>query len=86
MIMSGLSNIGANAETERFMRTLKEELLWLEEFAGLEEARNKVSAWIDFYNNRSYTRPWAIRAHKNMRGYSRKLIWKRHLDTTKNQP
>jgi putative transposase len=32
------------------MRTLKEELLWLEEFAGLEEAREKLSAWIDFYN------------------------------------
>ena len=24
--------------------------VWLEEFAGLEEAREKLSAWIDFYN------------------------------------
>ncbi|MBU4205229.1 MAG: transposase [Proteobacteria bacterium] len=41
-----------NAETERFMRTMKEELLWLEEFAGLEEAHEKLSAWIDVYNKR----------------------------------
>ncbi len=33
------------------MRTLKEELLWLEEFASLDEAQEKLSAWIDFYNN-----------------------------------
>jgi putative transposase len=32
------------------MRTLKEELLWLEEFGSLEEAHKKLSAWIDFYN------------------------------------
>jgi len=37
---------------ERFMRTLKEELLWLEEFAGLDEAQDKLSVWIDFYNKR----------------------------------
>jgi hypothetical protein len=34
------------------MRTLKEELLWLAEFAGLYEAHEKLSAWIDFYNKR----------------------------------
>jgi putative transposase len=33
------------------MRTLKEELLWLEEFASLDEAQDKLSAWIDFYNS-----------------------------------
>jgi len=32
------------------MRTLKEELLWLEELAELDEAQEKLSAWIDFYN------------------------------------
>jgi len=34
------------------MRTLKEELLWLEEFTSLDEAQDKISAWIDFYNKR----------------------------------
>ena len=40
-----------NAETERFMRTLKEELLWLEKFDSLDEAQDNLSAWMDFYNN-----------------------------------
>jgi hypothetical protein len=34
------------------MRTLKAELLWLEEFAGLDEAQDKLSVWIDCYNQR----------------------------------
>lgn len=49
-IFTSFNNPKGNAETERFMRTLKEELLWLEEFAGLEEAREKLAAWIGFYN------------------------------------
>lgn len=49
-IFTSFNNPKGNAETERFMRTLKEELLWLEEFAGLEAARDKLSAWIEFYN------------------------------------
>lgn len=51
-IFTSFNNPKGNAETERFMRTLKEELLWLEEFAGLEEAREKLSAGLIFYNNR----------------------------------
>jgi putative transposase len=51
-IFTSYNNPKGNAETERFMRTLKEELLWLEEFAGLDEAQDKLSAWIDFYNQR----------------------------------
>jgi len=51
-IFTSYNNPKGNAETERFMRTLKEELLWLEEFAGLDEAQAKLSVWIDFYNKR----------------------------------
>lgn len=50
-IFTSYNNPRGNAETERFMRTLKEELLWLEEFVSLDEAQEKLSAWIDFYNN-----------------------------------
>jgi hypothetical protein len=32
------------------MRTLKEELLWLEEFARLDEACEKVFTWLNLYN------------------------------------
>ena len=51
-IFTSFNNPKGNAETERFMRSLKEELLWLEEFAGLDEARERLSIWIDFYNKR----------------------------------
>jgi transposase InsO family protein len=51
-IFTSFNNPKGNAETERFMRTLKEELLWLEEFAGLDEAREKLSVWFTYYNNR----------------------------------
>jgi hypothetical protein len=34
------------------MQTPKEELLWLEEFAGLDEAQDKSLMWIDFCNKR----------------------------------
>jgi len=44
-IFTSFNNPKGNAETGRFRRTLKEELLWLEEFAGLEDAREKPSAW-----------------------------------------
>jgi putative transposase len=50
-IFTRFNNPKGNDETERFMRTPKEELHWLEEFAGLDDAHGKLSAWIDFYNN-----------------------------------
>ena len=49
-IFTSFNNPKGNAETERFLRTLKEELLWLEEFISLEEAHEQVSAWLSFYN------------------------------------
>ena len=51
-IFPSYNNPRGNAETERFMRTMKEELLWLEEFISLDEAREKLSVGIDFYHNR----------------------------------
>ncbi len=35
-----------NADTERLRRTSKEELLWLQEFTRLEEARDVLSQWM----------------------------------------
>jgi hypothetical protein len=34
-----------NAETERVMRTAKE-IIWLNEFASFEEAKEKIGRWI----------------------------------------
>ncbi len=52
-IFPSLNNPQGNAETERLMRIPKAELLWLAGVAGLEEAREQLSAWIDF-SNRHY--------------------------------
>lgn len=35
-----------NAETERVMRTIKEECLWLNEFSSSEQARATIEEWI----------------------------------------
>lgn len=43
-----------NAETERLMRTIKEELLWLREFTSLEEARVATRRWIEVDYNLHY--------------------------------
>ncbi len=43
-----------NAETERVIRTIKEELLWLEEFDTLLEAEQNIREWIERDYNQLY--------------------------------
>jgi transposase InsO family protein len=45
-VFTSYDNPKGNAETERLMRTIKEERLWLREFASLEEARTAIHHWI----------------------------------------
>lgn len=44
------NNPKGNADTERTMRTLKEELLWLQEWRSLEHLGQELSAWIEKFN------------------------------------
>ncbi len=44
------NNPKGNADTERMMRTLKEELLWLREWKHADEIDTKLTAWIEYYN------------------------------------
>ena len=46
------NNPKGNADTERLMRTLKEELLWLREWTSPLELERALAAWIDWYNKR----------------------------------
>jgi putative transposase len=46
------NNPKGNADTERLMRTLKEELLWLREWTSSLELEQAIGAWIDWYNTR----------------------------------
>jgi len=53
-IFTSYDNPKGNAETERMMRTIKEEILWLNEFSSLEEAKQTISHWIEVDYNKLY--------------------------------
>lgn len=41
-----------NGLVERFMRSFKEECAWVNHFESIEDARAKISKWIDWYNTK----------------------------------
>jgi transposase InsO family protein len=47
------NNPKGNADTERMIRTMKEELFWLREWQNERELSLKLNEWIEYYN-RSY--------------------------------
>jgi putative transposase len=49
-IFTSYNNPKGNAETERMMRTLKEELIWLKEWSSHDEAKQALGDWIEQYN------------------------------------
>jgi putative transposase len=49
-IYTSYNNPKGNAETERLMRTMKEECLWLSEWTSFEQLREALNNWINFYN------------------------------------
>lgn len=49
-IFTSYNNPKGNAETERMMRTLKEELIWLREWPSHHEAQEAIKSWIKSYN------------------------------------
>jgi hypothetical protein len=57
-----------NGVIERFMRTLKEQCLWLHRFSDLAHAVREIAAFIERYNQEwlverhDYSTPRAIRA------------------------
>ncbi len=50
-ITTSYNNPKGNADTERFMRTFKEEVVYANEFDSFEESKKKVNDFIYFYNN-----------------------------------
>lgn len=51
-VTTSYNNPKGNADTERFMRTFKEEVVWPNEFNSFEEAQEAVEAFFVFYNNK----------------------------------
>ena len=50
-IFTSYNNPKGNADTERFMRTFKEEVIYTNDFTSLDEAVLAIENWISFYNN-----------------------------------
>ncbi|MBU0701168.1 DDE-type integrase/transposase/recombinase, partial [bacterium] len=48
------NNPKGNANTERMMRTIKEELIWLSDWKTLKETQEAIAQWIDDDYNTSY--------------------------------
>jgi len=51
--MTAEERIKGNADTERMMRAIKEECLWLETWPSLDEVGKRLTHWIHSYNNES---------------------------------
>lgn len=49
-IFTSYNNPKGNAETERMIRTMKEELLWLREWENERELSLELDKWIQYYN------------------------------------
>ena len=44
------NNPKGNADTERMIRTMKEELFWLREWEDERELSHELDEWVDYYN------------------------------------
>ena len=49
-IFTSFNNPKGNADTERMMRTMKEELIWTREFESFEQLSLALDAWVQHYN------------------------------------
>lgn len=50
-VTTSYNNPKGNAETESFIKTLKEDCLWINEFDSFEDAKREILSWIDYYNH-----------------------------------
>lgn len=53
-IFTSYNNPKGNADTERMMRTIKEEIIWLNDFTSYNEAKDTISKWISEDYNKLY--------------------------------
>ena len=53
-IFTTYNNPKGNADTEKVIRTIKEEVIWINEFNSLTEASRTISKWIEKDYNKLY--------------------------------
>ncbi len=49
-VFTSYNNPKGNADTERMIRTMKEELFWLREWKGEAELCRELDKWVEYYN------------------------------------
>ena len=49
-IFTSSKNPKGNAETERMIRTMKEELIWSNDFQSFEQLKCALNGWMEAYN------------------------------------
>jgi len=49
-VFTSYNNPKGNADTERMIRTMKEELFWLREWENEAELSHELSKWVQYYN------------------------------------
>ena len=49
-VFTSYNNQKGNADTERMIRTMKEELFWLREWKGEVELSRELDKWVEYYN------------------------------------
>lgn len=49
-IFTSFNNPKGNADTERVFRTIKEDLIWLQEWTSFQQLYNALEQWIEDYN------------------------------------
>lgn len=52
LVFTSYNNPKGNADTERFIRTMKEECLWIHHFESFDEIKHILTNWFDQYNNK----------------------------------
>ncbi len=53
-IFTSYDNPKDNADTERVIRTIKEECIWINDFDNFKEAKETIGKWIEYDYNKLY--------------------------------
>ena len=78
-VFTSYNNPKGNADTERMIRTIKEELFWLREWKGEGELSKALDKWVDYYNMNylhlahGYRTPIQVEVEYNKNGVSNLL-------------
>ena len=63
-----------NGIVERFIRSVKEECVWQQQFRSLTDARRAIRAWIEWYNDRRPHQALGYRSPKQFRAQQPQLV------------